>query len=47
MQKFDGMNIINQLKVQNPRNTFEAPLSAVLFGLSFQTLKKERNAKTR
>ena len=40
MQKLDGMNIIIQLKVKNHQNTFEATLTTILHGLSFQMLQK-------
>ena len=39
MQKLDGMNITIQLNVQNHRNTFEATLTTILHGLSFQVLQ--------
>ena len=47
MQKFDGINIIIQLKVQNHQDTFDATSTTVLHGLSFQMLQKMlRSGKT-
>ena len=40
MPKLDEINIIIQLKVQNHQNTFEATLTTILHGLSFQMLQK-------
>ena len=40
MQKLDGMNIIIQLNVQKHQNTFEATLTTILHGLSYQILQK-------
>ena len=45
MQKWDGMNIVIQLKVKNHQNTFKATSTTILHGLSFQMLQE--NAKTR
>ena len=38
--KFDEMNIIIELKVQNHQNTFEATSTTILHGPSFQMLQK-------
>ena len=40
MWKLDGVNIIIQLKVQNHQNTFEATLTTILHGRSFEMLEK-------
>ena len=40
MRKLDGINIINQLKVQNHQNTSEATSTTILHGMSFQMLQK-------
>ena len=40
MQKLDGMNMIILLKVQSDRKTFKAISTTVLYGMSFQKLKK-------
>ena len=45
MQKLDGMNIIIQLKVQKHQKTFEATLTTILRGLSFQMLQKMLRAE--